>query len=59
MWNMKCMILPTVIGAMGIVTKSLKKNLAAIARKHLVDSLQKKALLGTSHTVQKALQSET
>jgi hypothetical protein len=53
------MILPTVIGAMGIVTQSLKKNLAAIARKHLVDSLQKTALLGTSHTVQKALQSET
>jgi hypothetical protein len=27
MWNMKCMIIPAVIGAIGIVTKGLKKNL--------------------------------
>jgi hypothetical protein len=31
-WNMKCMIIPVVTGATGIVTKGLKKQLAAIQR---------------------------
>jgi hypothetical protein len=26
-WNMKCMIIPVIIGATGIVTKGLKKHL--------------------------------
>jgi delta-aminolevulinic acid dehydratase/porphobilinogen synthase len=58
-WNMKNMIMPVIIGATGIVTKGLKKNLEAMPGKHSIDSLQKTALLGTSHTVRKALQSET
>jgi hypothetical protein len=33
MWNMNCMIIPVVIGATGIVTKGLKKNLEAISGK--------------------------
>jgi hypothetical protein len=33
------MIIPVVIGATGIVTKVLKKNLEAIAGKHSIDSL--------------------
>jgi hypothetical protein len=57
--NMKCMIIPVIIGATGIVTKGLKKNLEAIPGKHSKDSLQKTAILGTSHIVQKVLQSET
>jgi hypothetical protein len=59
MWNMKCMIIPVVIGATGIVTKGLKKNVEAITGKHSTDSLQKTAILGTSHIIQKILQSET
>jgi hypothetical protein len=27
MWNLKCMVIPVVTGATGIVTKSLRKNL--------------------------------
>jgi hypothetical protein len=27
MWNLKCTIIPVMIGATGIVTKSLRKNL--------------------------------
>ena len=27
MWNMKCTIIPVIIGATGIVTRSLRKNL--------------------------------
>ena len=37
------MIIPVIIGATGIVTGSLKKNLEAIPGKHSIDSLQKTA----------------
>ena len=30
MWNLKCTIIPVIIGTNGIVTQSLKKNLQAI-----------------------------
>jgi hypothetical protein len=59
MWYLKCMIIPVIIGATGIVTKSLRKNLEAIPGKHSIDSLQQTALLGTSHIIQKVLQCET
>jgi hypothetical protein len=58
MWNLKCMIIPIVIGATGIVTRSLKKNLEAVAGKHSIDSLLKTAILGTSHIIRKVLQCE-
>jgi hypothetical protein len=59
MWNMKCMSIPVVTGATGIVTKGLKKNLEAIPGKYSTDSLQKRVILGTSHIILKVLQSET
>ena len=40
-WNMKSTIMPVKIGASGIVTKVLKKNLEAIPAKYSIDSLQK------------------
>jgi len=40
MWNLKCTIVPVIIGATGIVTRSLKKNLETIPGKHSIDSLQ-------------------
>jgi len=58
MWNLKCTIVPVIIGATGIVTRSLKKNLEAVPGKHSIDSLQKTAVLGTSHIIQKVLQCE-
>ena len=58
MWNLKCTIVPVIIGANGIVTRSLKKNLETIPGKHPIDSLQKTAILGTSHIIQKVLQCE-
>ena len=58
MWNLNCTIIPVIIGATGIVTRSLKKNLEAVSRKHLIDSLQKTATLGTSHIMWKVLQCE-
>ena len=49
MWNLKCTIIPVTTGASGIVTRSLRKNLEAVPGKHSIDSLQKTAILGTSH----------
>ena len=58
MWNLKCTIIPIIIGATGIVTRSLRKNLEAVPGKHSIDSLQQTAILRTSHTIQKVLQCE-
>jgi hypothetical protein len=59
MWNLKSTIIPVIIGATGIVTKRLRKNLEAIPGKRSIDSLRKTAILGTSHTIRKVLQCET
>ena len=58
MWNLKCTIIPIITGAIGIVTRSLRKNLEAVPGKHLIDSLLKTAILGTSHIIRKVLQCE-
>jgi hypothetical protein len=41
MWNMKCFVIPVIIGATGIVTRGLKKYMETIPGKHSIDSLQK------------------
>jgi hypothetical protein len=55
---MKCFVIPVIIGATGIVSKSLQKYLETIPG-HSIDSLQKTAILGTSHIIRKVLQAET
>ena len=40
------------------VARSLKKNLEAVAGNLSMDSLQKTAILGTSHIIRKVLQCE-
>jgi hypothetical protein len=50
------MIVPAIIGATGLVTKGLKKNLEAMPGK---DSPQKTAVLRKSHIIRKVLQCET
>ena len=59
MWNLKCTIIPVIIGATGIVTRSLKKKFEAVPGKYSIDSLQKTAILGTSHIIEKVLQCES
>jgi len=59
MWNLKCTIIPVIIGATGIVMRSLRKNLEDTPGKYSIDSLQKTAILGTSHIIRKVLQCET
>jgi hypothetical protein len=46
MWNLKCTIIPVIIGSTGIVTRSLRKKLEAVSGKHSIDSLQKTAIIG-------------
>jgi len=58
MWNLKCTIIPVIIGATGVVTRSLRKNLEAVPRKLSIDSIQKTAVLGTSHIIRKVQQCE-
>jgi hypothetical protein len=59
MWNLKCTIIPVIIGATGIVTRILRKNLEAISGKHSIDLLQNTAVLETSHIIRKILQCKT
>jgi hypothetical protein len=54
MWNPKCAIIPVIIEATGIVTKSVRKNLETIPQKRSIDSLR-----GTSHIIRKVLQCES
>jgi hypothetical protein len=54
MWNLKCTIIPVIIGTAGIP----RKNLEAVPGKHSVVSLRKTAILGTSHIIWKVLQCE-
>ena len=58
MWNLKYTIIRIIIGATGIVMRSLRKNLDVVPGKHSIDSLQKTAILGTSHIIRKVLQCE-
>ena len=58
MWNLKCTIVPVTIGATGIVTRSLRRNLETVPGNHSIDSVQKTAILGTSHIIRKVLQCE-
>jgi hypothetical protein len=41
MWNMKYFVMPIIIGATGIVSKSLQKYLETIPGQHSIDPLQK------------------
>jgi len=48
-WNMKCMIIPELIGSIGIETKGL--NLETALGKPSLGSVQKAAVLVTSHVM--------
>jgi hypothetical protein len=54
----KIYFIPVTNGATGILTKSLRKHLEAMPRKHSIDSLQKTALYRTPHIIRRVLQCE-
>jgi hypothetical protein len=56
---MKYFVIPVIIGATGFESKRLQKYLETIPGQYSIDSLQKTAILGTSHIIRKVLQAET
>jgi hypothetical protein len=59
MWNMKCFVIPVIIGATGIVSRSLQKIFGNNTRTTLNRFPTKTAILGTSYIIRKVLQAET
>jgi hypothetical protein len=55
MWNVKTKVTPVTIGANGTISKSLRKYLSSITRKHDIKELQKTAILGTAHILREVL----
>jgi hypothetical protein len=53
--DVKTNMMPVTIGAIGTLSKSLRKYLSSIPGKHKVKELQKTAILGTAHILHKAL----
>ena len=55
LWNKKVEVIPVIIGATGIVEKSIRKYVGRIAGCHNIYSLQKSVILGTAHILRKVL----
>ena len=55
MWNIKTKVIPVIIGATGTISRSFRKYVSNIPGKHEVKELQKTAILGTAHILQKVL----
>jgi len=55
MWNVKTKVIPIIIGATGTTSKSFRKYVSNIPRKHEVKELQKTAILGTAHILRNVL----
>jgi len=55
MWNVKTKGITVTIGTTGTISKSFRKYVSNIPGKHEVKELQKTAILGTAHILQKVL----
>ena len=55
MWDVKTKAIPVIIGATGTISKSFRKYVSNIPGNHEVKELQKTAILGTAHILQKVL----
>ena len=55
MWNVKAKVIPVIIWATGIISKSLRQYLSNIPGKHGIKELQKAAILGTVHILREGL----
>jgi len=55
MWNVKTKVIPLITGATGTISKSFRKYVSNIPRKHEVKELQKTVILGTEHIFRKVL----
>jgi hypothetical protein len=55
MWSVKTKVILVIIGATGTISKSFRKYVRNIQGKYEVKELQKTAILGTAHILQKVL----
>ena len=55
LWDMETKVVPIIIGALGSISKQLKRYLEQIDNKPHVPTLQKSALLGSAHILRKVL----
>jgi hypothetical protein len=55
MWNVKTRVIPVIIGATGIISKSFRKYVSNKLGNHGVKELQKTVILGTAHILRKVL----
>jgi hypothetical protein len=55
MWNVRAKVIPVIIGANGIISKSLRQYQSNIPGKHKIKELQKTAISGTAHILRKVL----
>jgi hypothetical protein len=55
MWNVKTKVTPVIIGATGTISKSFRKYLISVPRKHDIKERQKTAILDTTHTLREVL----
>ena len=55
MWNVKTNVIPVITGATGTISKSFRKYLSNIPRKHEIKELRKTAILSTAHILHKVL----
>ena len=55
MRNVKTKVIPVIIGATGIISKSFRKYVSNIPGNHEVKEIQKTTILGTAHILRKVL----
>jgi hypothetical protein len=53
MWNVKTKVIRVIIGVNGTISKSFRKYVSSIPGNHEVKELQKTAILGTAHMLQR------
>ena len=55
MWSMKTIVIPVVIGALGLIRKEINRYVEQIPGNIRVKELQKTVLLGTAHLLRRTL----
>jgi hypothetical protein len=51
---MKCVVVPVITGAAGMVTEGVKKHLEAVPGKHSIDPLQNSCTWNSTHSAESA-----
>jgi len=55
MWNVKAKVIPVIIGVTETISKSLRRYMSDIPGRNEIKELQKSAVVGTAHILQKVL----